>query len=94
MERVRLVEAKVTEPTIAAMWASYRSMVLEPSGIVGTQLQESRRLFYTGCYAMLSMMHQISQASPSEEQACRTLDAMEQEWREFIGKVARGEEGY
>jgi hypothetical protein len=91
---MKLNECSILEPTIGAMWASYRANVLEPSGINGgVQLQETRRTFYAACGCMLNLLAQMPQQL-SEDGAAQALADMSAEAFEFMVKVFNGREGY
>lgn len=82
------------EPTIGAMWESYRANVLEPSGIVGgVQLRETRRTFYSACGCMLQLLAQLPNHM-SEDDAARAMCNMNAEAFEFVQKVLQDEPGY
>lgn len=86
---------EVMEPTIGALWMSYRKDVLEASGVEpqGVQMQESRRTFYSACGCMLQLLAQMPERM-SEDDAARALDAMHTEAFTFMARVMIGEEGY
>jgi hypothetical protein len=91
---MKVKEFAILEPTIGAMWASYRANVLEPSGITGgLQLQETRRTFYAACGCLLNLLAQMPQQL-SEEGAAQALADMGAESFEFMVKVMAGREGY
>lgn len=85
--------AEYREPSIGAMWTAYRLAVLEPSGIEGVQLVESRRIFYLACKGMLDLLHQLPHQM-SEDQACEVMEGLATECEVFIQKVATGEPGF
>lgn len=80
-ERVKLLETE---------WINYRNAVI-PKDAGSTQLQESRRAFHAGAWALYSLL--MNSFEPGTEETPKDLELMAKldgEMREFKERVVRG----
>lgn len=74
------------QPKIATEWRDYRTKVLPPN-CSRIQLQETRRAFYAGAIAMLSIMQKLAGDDWTEEEGAIALEKLIQEGADFSFQV-------
>ena len=75
--------------TIADQWADFERLVL-PKSAGAVQRQETRRAFYAGAQAALTVAIQIADADPSDEAGAAMLEGLHDECRRFGEEIAAG----
>lgn len=75
--------------TLAEEWARYEEMVL-PTTAGPTQRQETRRGFYAGAQALLSLIAAVGTDDISEDQGAQMIEARHQELLAFNAAVQAG----
>lgn len=76
--------------TIQEQWESFRKAVIPPTA-GPVQVQEMRRAFYAGAEAMWRINMAIGEDSVSEDGGVAILEGVNQEIRQFVEQVQRGE---
>ena len=76
--------------TIKEQWDSFEKEVV-PAGASEIQVQEMRRSFYGGVMAMSLIQDVIGQEAMSEDAAMGILQGVEQELRDFLNSITKGE---
>ncbi|MCC5640627.1 hypothetical protein LC593_33310 [Nostoc sp. CHAB 5844] len=74
------------QPKILEQWQSYEKAVM-PKNALSVQRQETRRAFYAGVTAMISIMHQLADDDFGDEEAANALERIEQECKAFVARV-------
>ncbi len=74
---------------IADQFESYKTAAI-PQDASETQVRETRRAFYAGAEAMMTICHYVGQDSVSEDKAQNILVDADQELREFSKAVLEG----
>ena len=75
--------------TMAEQWAAYEAQVL-PSTAGETQRIETRRGFYAGAQALLSLINRVSIDDVSEDQGAAMIERLHQELLAFSRDVLAG----
>lgn len=75
--------------TLAEAWTGYLERVV-PRNAGPIQLKQTKRNFYAGALAMLSLMSSINEDTP-EEEGVKLFEALCQELKEFGDKLEAGE---
>jgi hypothetical protein len=74
----------VNSKTIAGQWDDYFVKVLLGSGVTNSvQIQETRRAFYAGAYALLMLLSRIASDDVTEESGVEYLEACRRECQAF-----------
>lgn len=68
--------------TIEAEWRSHQANVL-PSSAPKIQIDECRLAFWAGAAAVFKLIADLGDNSVSEEDGCKTMDALQSELRNF-----------
>lgn len=76
-------------PTVADEWASYERAVLPP-GVSAVQRTETRRAFYAGCRAMMTLALNVAPDAVSEDEGAAYLGRLEDELTAFNERVKAG----
>ena len=75
--------------TIAEQWADFERLVL-PRTAGAVQRQETRRAFYAGAQAALTVSVEIADADLSDEAGAAVLEGLHDECQRFAGEIAAG----
>ncbi len=75
--------------TVKAAWDSFEAMVM-PDDPVPNQVQEMRRSFYAGAYAMLLMCSTVGGDSVSEDEGVAMLESWRKECERFVAMINMG----
>lgn len=78
-------------PIMHDEWASYHREVI-PADAPAIQIQESKRAFYAGAWALFQAIQKIMDPSSEEptERDLRVMDSIDRELREFNASVLAG----
>ncbi len=74
------------QPKIITEWNEYKARTM-PQNVSKIQLQETRRAFYAGAVAVLSICQEISAYDWTEEEGAIALENLMQECVSFASQV-------
>jgi hypothetical protein len=75
---------------IMKKWKSYASSVMPPD-VHPVQYSETRRAFFAGANAMMSVMFSVSGDDVSEDAGAVVLEEAKMELEEFVRRVGTGD---